>query len=274
MSTSNNVAVSVIVPTKESAASIEACLESLRGQTYSEVEVIVVDNHSRDRTQEIASRYADRVVERGPERSSQRNHGFKVAGGDVIVFIDSDMVLEPEVLAEAIDAFAASSDIGALVIPELSYGAGFWTACRSLEKELYLGEGSIEAARIFRRSVLEEVGGFDERLTALEDWDLDDRVRQAGWTIERTRALVWHDEGRIRLRDTMRKKRYYGQWFLDYAAKRHGGAARRISHLALLRRPLRLVRSPHLALGLFVLKLMEAAAFALGAVEARIGPAQ
>ena len=74
-----------MVPTRDSARTIESCLGSLRAQTHPDVEVIVVDNHSTDPTGALAARYADIVAERGPERCAQRNHGTAVSTGEVVV---------------------------------------------------------------------------------------------------------------------------------------------------------------------------------------------
>ena len=57
-----------------------------------------------------------------------------------------------------------------------------------------------------------EAGGFDESIPAgPEDWDLHERVRARGGGVQRTDALIWHDEGRLRLRETMATKFYYGK---------------------------------------------------------------
>jgi glycosyltransferase involved in cell wall biosynthesis len=258
--------VSVIVPTRNSAPTLVDCLASVRAQRDADVELIVVDNRSDDATVAIAHRYADLVLDHGPERSAQRNAGARRANGDLVVFVDSDMVLGPTVCAEAAASLAGSPHVGALVLPEVATGEGFWASCRTLEKELYLGDPNVEAARAFRPEVLAAVGGWDERLTACEDWDLEDRVRAAGWAIGRVEARVVHQEGRIRLGAQFHKKRYYGRWAAAYVARGHG--ARRVGGRALFRRPARLARDPGRAVGLVVLKGVEAAGMLAGAAEA------
>src|SRR4051794_38465045 len=114
--------ISFVVPTRNSARTLEACLESLRAQTHPDVEVIVIDNRSTDGTVEIARRRADQFATCTNERSAQRNAGTARSTGEVVVFIDSDMVLEPHVATAIQDAFLAKADLGALVIPERSFG--------------------------------------------------------------------------------------------------------------------------------------------------------
>ena len=65
--------VTIIVPTYNSASTLEVCLQSIVEQTYEDIELIVVDNSSRDKTKEIASRFTDHVFDQPPERTAQKN---------------------------------------------------------------------------------------------------------------------------------------------------------------------------------------------------------
>lgn len=268
--------ISFVVPTRNSARTLDACLGSLRAQVHEPVEIVVVDNASTDGTADIARRYAHTVADRGPERSAQRNHGTAVSTGDVVVFVDSDMVLEPHVAGEIAARLEADPGLGALIIPERSFGEGFLAACRVLEKSLYVGDDGVEAPRAFRRRVIEALGGWDENLTAAEDWDLADRTAAAGVGVGRIAAWIWHDEGRIRLRVTFAKKRYYGRWIDRYLQMHTGRGRRKFARTALLRRPGRLLRHPLRTGGMVVLKATEAAGLLLGVRDARraaAGPA-
>ncbi len=266
-------AVTVVVPTRNSAGTLDGCLRSIRTQEGIEIELIVVDNSSTDDTLAIATEHADIVISQGPERCAQRNAGADAASHDVVIFIDSDMELQPQVCAQAAAALAADHALGAVVLPEIATGEGFWASCRVLEKELYLGDPNVEAARAYRRSAFEGVGGWDESLTACEDWDLEDRVRAAGWEIGRIEALVVHQEGRVQLTAQFSKKRYYGQWATAYLTTRPDGR-RRIAGRALFRQPQTLVRSPMRAGGLVLLKSVEVAGILAGARDARRQPDQ
>ena len=94
--------VSVVVPTKDVERTLQRCLASIRSQTYSAVELVVVDNFSTDQTFRVAQELADIAVQAGPERSAQRNLGIELATGDYILWIDADMVLTPHVVADAV----------------------------------------------------------------------------------------------------------------------------------------------------------------------------
>jgi glycosyltransferase involved in cell wall biosynthesis len=250
--------VSVVVPTRNSARTLERCLISIQDQSYSPIEIIVVDNQSTDGTIEIASRFADRVETFGPERSFQRNRGADLSNGSDLFFVDSDMVVASDVVAECVDAAATDSVVG-VIVPELSTGEGFWAHCRALERSCYIGDDLMEAARFFSRSIFEDVGGFDEDLTAGEDWDLTIRVQRHG-RLARARSRILHDEGKLRVWADLTKKAYYARSFRLYW-KKHPGLASQQANLifrsAFARHWRTLAKHPVLTLGFLTLKALE-----------------
>lgn len=260
--------VSVIVPTRNAQRTIEACLISVRNQIHKDIQLIVVDNASDDATPKIAQQYADIVINCGPERSAQRNRGAALAAGSFLLFIDADMSLDPGLVAECL-RLEEETEAPGLIITEVSTGEGFWAACRALERSCYSGDDLIEAPRFISAATFKTVGGFDEELTGPEDWDLGRRLAQ-GRSLPRTRATITHDEGRIRLRDWLAKKRYYGASFRSYWRK-HGFSSVRHSNTvfrpAYIRNWRRLVRRPLLTSGMLALKAMELGAGAYGAVS-------
>lgn len=210
--------VSVIITTKNEEKHIGNCLESIRKQIYSqdEIEIIVVDNNSKDKTVEIAKRYTEKVYNFGPERSAQRNFGVKQAIGKYILYLDADMILLGNVIQECVEKCEKDGYI-ALYIPERISGGGFWTKVRDFERSFYNGT-CIDAVRLVRRDKFLEIGGFDEILTGPEDWDFDRRIREVGKTaiIE---SVLYHDEGRINLIKYISKKCYYSRTFDAYIKK-------------------------------------------------------
>ncbi len=252
--------ITLVVPTRNSARTIDACCASIRRQTDADVELIVVDNDSNDDTVEIASRWADKLFDCGPERSAQRNLGLWHATGEFVAFIDSDMVLERPVASEIAERFGADDQLGALVLPERAFGQGRWIGARILEKELSLGDPAVEAARAFRTIDVAAAGGYDESVTGREDWDLPDRMVDLGWTVGRVDATVWHDEGDISARELFHKKRYYGR-----GSAAHTPSALRSSGWGRSRRIASgVATNPIDGLALVALKSVEAAGFSVG----------
>ncbi|MDY6866123.1 MAG: glycosyltransferase [Halobacteriota archaeon] len=93
-----NPLVSIIIPTLNSEGTVDACLESIKNQSYGNVEVVVVDGFSGDGTGKIAERYDAKVIESDAKRSRARNIGVKEAKGEFILSLDSDMELTGRVV--------------------------------------------------------------------------------------------------------------------------------------------------------------------------------
>jgi glycosyltransferase involved in cell wall biosynthesis len=241
----------------------------VRQQSFASLELVVVDNSSTDATPEIAREFADVVFTKGPERSSQRNFGAAQGSGRFVLMLDSDMVLEPGVVQACVESHERTGAV-AVVIPERTVGNGFWASVRALERSCYVGDPDIEAARFFTRSIFEKYAGYDERLSAGEDWDLPARMAAGGELIGRAEGVwVLHDEGSVRLIPHLRKKFYYGQTLGAYA-RRHPSLSRRqfrIIRPAFVRHRARLVRHPLLAIAMLGLKWAEMAAGAAGALS-------
>lgn len=242
--------VLLVVPTHNSARTLERCLLALRSQRYL-CRIVVVDNFSSDQTPEVANRLADECITAGPERSHQRNLGARSWSADVVGFVDSDMILEPLVVREAVERIADGA--GAVIVPERTVGEGFWASVRAFERAFYVGDDGVEAARFFHRAVLEATGGFDERLNAGEDWDLTIRARQHA-RVARIAATLDHDEGHVRYRDDCRKKAAYALGIRAFAAKHGLQTLQRVASRRYLREPWRLV-FPHPLLGAGVISL-------------------
>jgi glycosyltransferase involved in cell wall biosynthesis len=266
-STPERTLVSVVIPTRNSAPTLGACLRSIARQTYDDVEAVVVDNFSLDATREVASEHDCAVLTAGPERSAQRNHGARHARGSHLLFVDSDMVLEPTVVEECVAA--ARSGATAVIIPEVSFGEGFWARCKRLERSCYLGDDDIEAARFFTRDLFYGLGGFDEELNAGEDWDLNARAKSSGAAMARTASLIHHDEGRLELGHLLAKKFHYGRSLVAYRRKHRALAARQLlpTRPAFFRHRRALAAQPILLGGIVLMKSLELGAAALGAAS-------
>ena len=217
--------LSVVITTRNEETNIANCIRAFdawRG----DVEVIVVDNASTDRTKEIAAELGAKVLDKGPERSAQRNLGWRTAAADWVVVLDADMILPEETVAEILEV---ASDKGrrtrAYWIPEVRTGKGLRVKARNFERSFYDGT-CIDALRLFHKSVLEKTGGYDENLIAgPEDWELDIRVLATGATCEVLKHHLLHNEKQLTLRRMLGKKAYYTKSMAAYQAKWPGHPA-------------------------------------------------
>lgn len=208
--------VSVIVSTKNAARSLQSALISLKKQTYKNIEIIVVDNHSSDQTISLAKKYTDKVYTYGPERSAQRNFGAKKSHGEYLFFLDADMELSSRVIEKCVD-MNNKLDIAGLYIPEIIKGNGYWSSVRNFERQFYNGT-VIDAVRFVPKVIFEKIGGFDESLYAGEDWDFDRRVRKIGRTMI-INAPLYHDESNFSFANYLQKKSYYSSGIGKYQKK-------------------------------------------------------
>ena len=210
--------VSIIITTRNEERAIAGCLRSLQAQTYpgEKIEVIVVDNSSTDRTKKIAAGFGARVLDHGHERSAQRNLGIERSRGRYILYLDADMTLSRDVVAECVRT-CDKERLAGLYIPERVFGEGFWIKVRDFERSFY-NSTCIDAVRFVRREAAQAVHGFDEALTGPEDWDFDRRVRATG-RIGIVKACIFHNEERFRLGRYLQKKLYYARGFPAYRNK-------------------------------------------------------
>lgn len=100
--------VSVIIPIYNTEKYLEKCLESIRTQIYSDIEVIMVNDGSTDGSKNMANSYAERdnrfrlFSQENAGVSAARNHGLDVAEGEYILFVDSDDWLEPQMIEKLV----------------------------------------------------------------------------------------------------------------------------------------------------------------------------
>ncbi len=249
------VKVSVIISTKNEEKNIARCLKSLPRQT----EVIVVDNHSTDKTVPIAKKLGAKVFQAGPERSAQRNFGAKKARGKILFFVDADMEIDKKVISQAISLLEKELQMKAIIVPEISVGKNYWARVRALERRCYLGEPIIEAARIFDKKSFLKIGGFDEKLIAAEDWDITWRTKKLG-KVGRTKAQIIHHEDKLSLVAHLRKKYYYAKQIKFYTQK-HPKMFKTQSEMKRMiifaKNWRKLVSAPVHAIGVLILKFLE-----------------
>jgi hypothetical protein len=126
------------------------------------------------------------------------------------------MYLEEHLIQEQIEIIKTWENIWGLIIPEenIIYNS-FWSKVKAFERSLYHWDDWVEAARVFKKEIYEEIWWYNTKLISWEDWDLSDRVREK-YKIKRTKAKVLHDEGKVELIPLLKKKLYYGEKFINY----------------------------------------------------------
>ncbi|MFC1711120.1 glycosyltransferase [Patescibacteria group bacterium] len=219
----STILVSIVIATKNEEKNIENCLKSIKKQTYpqNKIEIIVVDNNSQDKTVQIAKKFTKNVYMFGPERSSQRNFGmFKKSKGKYVMFLDADMSLDVKTIAKAVQKMN-SDKLVALYIPEVIIGDSFWSRVKNFERSFY-DQTVIDGLRFFKKNAFKKVGGFDEKLIACEDWDLDKRIIKLGkiGILKREgNEVIFHHDNDFNVKRYLLKKNYYSKSFQKYINK-------------------------------------------------------
>ena len=224
--------VSVIVPTRNSEQFLATCLESIRLQSYRPIELVVVDNHSTDRTIDIAARFADVIAVTGPERSAQVNLGAKMASGTYIFRVDSDFRLETGVIEECVALVEHGAD--AIVVHNTADASVSLIArVRKFEVDMYKYALEHTSARFLSRDLYLAIGGLREDVTAGEDYDFQNRLRRTGVIIETAEAEAVHLDEPRNLLPLLRKYFHYGSDFHNY---RRYNRAEAMTQLSFIRR--------------------------------------
>ena len=203
--------VSVIIPAFNAQDSIAATLESVLCQTWSRFEAIVVDDGSTDRTAEIVEQIArkdNRVRiyhQKNGGVADARNRGIRESAGNWIAPLDADDIWTPEYLESEIRKAQQASDrvaviyswstridLEGLTLPGVSASAVRGKVLSTLLCHNFLGNGS---CTLIRRSALESVGGYHQRFSPTEDWDLYLRLAEHYEFVPVQRFLVKYRQG-------------------------------------------------------------------------------
>ncbi|AFY59217.1 putative glycosyltransferase [Rivularia sp. PCC 7116] len=195
MVTPDKVSISIIIPVHNGGESFRKCLSSLRKSEIAPNEIIVVSDADTDGSWLVASEFGAKVI-RMPENqgpAKARNLGASIASGDILYFVDADVVISPDAITQVEKAFTQEPSLAALIgsyddepgetnflsqyknlLHHYTHQIGneeaftFWGACGAIRREIFLS-----------------LGGFDEsyRRPSIEDIELGYRIRSAGYKI-------------------------------------------------------------------------------------------
>ncbi|PAW77360.1 MAG: hypothetical protein B9S32_11460 [Verrucomicrobia bacterium Tous-C9LFEB] len=227
---SSSPLVSIVIPSYACANSIPAVLEGLKRQTYSPLEILVVNDCSPDHLEEVLAPFRDQIrYLKNPHNlglSKTYNQGLRAAQGEYVLTLHSDCVLEPDYIARLVAHLTADPKLGAATgrcryvnFDELGFNEQLFTLLNRLYvdwresdtvEEVPFIEGK---ADLFRRETLERYGYFNEtlRLTS-EDQDLSAKMRRDGLRLIQDNACVFtvhYNQTQDSLIKVLRKQRSY-----------------------------------------------------------------
>lgn len=178
--------VSIITPSFNQARFISATIESVLGQSYSNIEYIVIDGNSTDGTVDILKRCDSRVrwiSEPDAGQTDAINKGMALAKGDILAYLNSDDVLEPTAIAEMVAYFAENPAIDmvygkALYIDQDGAEIGYYNTQPYTNDALVYDCVICQPAAFWRRRIANIVGPFDASLHYAMDYDYWLRMRK------------------------------------------------------------------------------------------------
>lgn len=194
----HNPLVSIVIPTYQRPQFLERAINSCLNQTYNNVEVIVVDDNNPDtvaraETEALMKKFSNVANlhyvkhEKNKNGSAARNTGWKASSGEYITFLDDDDEISPSKIEKQVECLASlPADYGACYtayIIRMSNGTEQHSvtcdqgdvSIKALMRTLYLGSGS---NLLLRRSVVEEVNGYDESFRRNQDIEFMARVTE------------------------------------------------------------------------------------------------
>ena len=213
----SSIRISIIVPVYNNPHELPECVSALRASAPPYSQIIVVDDASTDNTHSVATGMGVRVfrLAKNSGPAAVRNFGARHAQGDILFFVDADVILAPGAVDCVRDVFEAHPDVAAVFG---SYDAaprakGVVSQFRNLLHHFVHQNGNPEASTFWagcgaiRRSVFDEIGGFDEKRftrASIEDIELGYRARQAGHRILLHKGLQGTHLKRWTLRSVVR----------------------------------------------------------------------
>ena len=224
--------VSVVVPVFNGEETIEACIDSLLRLDYpaTQLEVVVVDNRSKDRTPTILADYGERIVRareaiRGP--AAARNRGVRVAGGEIVAFTDADCTVDPGWLRQLIGPLSDPSVgiVGGRILSRRPCNAieRFGEIIHDHQKaiEVYKPPYAITMNWASPRRVLMDAGLFDEAYLRCEDVDLSQRILTLGHRIAYASEAVVYHRNEHSLAGLFREGYQHGVWAVWHNREHH-----------------------------------------------------
>ncbi|MEY4483123.1 MAG: hypothetical protein RL693_575, partial [Verrucomicrobiota bacterium] len=212
---------SVIVCTRNGASTLRSCLEALGRQTYPHHEVLLIDDGSTDSTPEIARSFDFVRYHRQDHAglSAARNHGMKLAAGDLLAYTDDDCIPDEDWLLYLSSAFDAPEWVAAggpnIPPPPRNETEACVAAAPGAPSHVLINDEEAEhlpgCNLVIRKDALMAIGGFREEFTtAGDDVDICWRLRNAGGKLRFVpAAVVWHHR-RFTVQAYLRQQSGYG----------------------------------------------------------------
>lgn len=192
--------ISVIIPVFNGSKTLYRCLESVFASSYPYFECILVDDHSTDDSLSVARTFDTEIIRLNTQGGAAhaRNRGAQTAQGDILLFVDADVMIYPDSIDKVVNTFDQHPEISAVFgsyddqpacsnfcsqyknlfhhyIHQTSRedATTFWSGCGAIKKDVFLG-----------------IGKFNENCSMMEDIELGYKLKAKNYTILLSKELV------------------------------------------------------------------------------------
>lgn len=221
--------VSIVIPVFNEERYLSSCLSSVMALNYPKdhLEILLIDNGSTDRSLEIARGFHEVIiyVKENVKVGAVRNHGVQKAKGTIVVFLDSDCIVDREWLNHGVGTLMESPDdvIGGqyLLREDPSWLEKHWMLSSPNQRAR---QNALVGGCVFiSKEVFENVGGFDETLNAGEDNDLTKRLRDKHFNVKINPSLsVVHLGNPSRVRPFLMRQLWHSSDYINGLPKTLG----------------------------------------------------
>ncbi len=266
-----NPLVSINIATYNSEKTLSKCLDSIRNQTYKNLEIIIMDSYSKDKTLETAKSFGAIIVY-APTLASARKAGSDASKGDYIFIVDSDQILEKDVVEKCVYACEKEGYDGVTLFEKsLIIKGTFVENVIAYDKEIFHSlqdDDPIKGTaipRFFRAGFFKKVEFEKNPPITFEHTIIHHKIVEMGAKIKFVNAFIWHHETAT-IREVARKFFRYGYYYIPAykfnkeLAIHHSMPRRTYFHYKALKNPV-------LFAGLFYVYFVKAISASLGAVS-------
>jgi len=265
-----NPLVTVIVPTYNSARTLQECLSTLASQNYKNIEIILTDSFSKDETKQIARRFTDKIID-AESLALARKKGVELAKGKYILFLDSDQIINPDTIELSVKACEEEgfdgvthferSKIHKNTFVERLINYDKWIFHSAEDDDPIYGTAE---PRFFKSEFVRRIDFLDNPPITFELAIINLKINQMGARIKFINAYIYHYETST-FWEVAKKFFRYGFYYIP-ALKRFPNLV--IHHSAVRRSyfTLTALKHPFLLLGLFILYSVKAGATFCGII--------
>ena len=192
--------ISVIIPAFNEEGTIGECLNSIKNQSYKQMEIIVVDDGSSDSTRNIVKGFSDIKLltqsHKGPGQA--RNLGASNAKGEILIFVDADMTFDKNFIGDLVKPIVDEKTIGTFSKNEMvknkdNVWSNCWNINKNLPRDRMIPDDYPNHAPVFRailKKEFEKVGGFETSGQYTDDWSLSKKLGKKSTVV--SGAIYYH----------------------------------------------------------------------------------